>query len=273
MRPAEIVVVIGTRPEAVKLAPVVLALREAEWCRVRVLATAQHRELLDQILSFFGIHADVDLDLMRPGQTLADLTGRMVGTLDHALADISPDFVFAQGDTTTVLVTALCCFYRDIRFGHVEAGLRTHLKRDRARHKVFQVSGLGLVEMSRQRVRPSLLSQLSDDCPFCTGTGKVLSMETMSNRIERLIHRIFSATREKRLQIQANPTLALYLLEERGEQFRELCRSLDLEINVLDDPVLHVEEFRIISLSTDRDLIAEFEKKTRRRKRSARRSS
>lgn len=141
--------------------------------------------------------------------------------------------------------------------------LRHHLKRDRARHKVFQVSGLGLVEMSRQRVRPSLLSQLSDDCPYCTGTGKVLSMETMSNRIERLVHRIAIVTREKRLQIQANPVLALYLLEKRPEQFRELCRTFDLELNVLDDASLHVEEFRIISLGSGVDLIAEFEKKAR----------
>ncbi len=151
--------------------------------------------------------------------------------------------------------------------------LRNHLKRDRARTKVFQVSGLGLVEMSRQRVRPSLLSQLSDPCPFCTGTGKVLSMETTSNRIERYVQRISSATREKRLQIQATPTLALYLLEERGEQFRELCRNLDLEINVLDDPTLHVEDFRIVSLNTERDLIAEFERKTSVRRRPVRRAN
>jgi ribonuclease G len=141
--------------------------------------------------------------------------------------------------------------------------LKNHLKRDRARHKVFQVSGLGLVEMSRQRVRPSLLSQLSDDCPYCTGTGKVLSMETMSNRIERLVHRIAIVTHERRLQIQANPVLALYLLEERPEQFRDLCRTFDLDLNVLDDATQHVEEFRIVSLESGKDLIAEFEKKAR----------
>jgi len=141
--------------------------------------------------------------------------------------------------------------------------LRSHLKRDRARTKVFPVSGLGLVEMSRQRVRPSLESQLSDDCPYCTGTGKVLSMETMSNRIERLVHRIAIVTKETRLQIQANPVLALYLLEQRPEQFRDLSKSFDLELNVLDDATLHVEEFRIISLGSGKDLIAEFEKKAR----------
>ena len=141
--------------------------------------------------------------------------------------------------------------------------LKSHLKRDRARHKVFQVSGLGLVEMSRQRVRPSLLSQLSDPCPYCGGTGKVLSMETMSSKIERLVHRIAIVTGEKRLQIQANPVLALHLLEERPEQFRELCRTFDLELNVLDDATLHVEDFRIVSLASGKDLIAEFEKKAR----------
>jgi len=142
--------------------------------------------------------------------------------------------------------------------------LKHHLRRDRARHKVFQVSGLGLVEMSRQRVRPSLLSQLSDDCPYCTGTGKVMSMETMSNQIERLVHRIAIVTRERHLQIQANPVLALYLLEERPEQFRDLCRTFDLDLNVLDDATQHVEEFRIVSLDSGRDLIAEFEKRARR---------
>jgi ribonuclease G len=144
--------------------------------------------------------------------------------------------------------------------------LRNNLKRDRARTKVFQISGLGLIEMSRQRVRPSLLSQLSDPCPYCTGTGKVMSLETQSNSIERLVHRIAIVTKERRLQIQANPLLALFLLEERSEHFRELCRTFDLEINVMDDASLHVEEFRVISLETEKDLIAEFERKARGRR-------
>jgi hypothetical protein len=95
----------------------------------------------------------------------------------------------------------------------------------------------------------------------------VMSLDTMSNRIERLVHRIAIVTKERRLQIQANPMLALYLLEERAEHFREMCRSFDLELNVMDDPGLHVEEFRIVSLETDKDLIAEFEKKAKGRRR------
>ena len=124
-KPHRILVVVGTRPEAVKLAPVVHALQQQPWAVTRVLATAQHRQMLDQIHAFFGIHPDRDLDAMRPGQGLADLTARLLSGLDPVLAEEQPDLVLAQGDTTTVMVTALACFYRKIAFGHVEAGLRT----------------------------------------------------------------------------------------------------------------------------------------------------
>jgi UDP-N-acetylglucosamine 2-epimerase (non-hydrolysing) len=125
VEPHRILVVVGTRPEAVKLAPVVHALRCAPWATTRVLATAQHRQMLDQIHAFFGIRPDRDLDAMRPGQGLADLTARLLAGLDPVLAEEQPRLVLAQGDTTTVMVTALACFYRRIAFGHVEAGLRT----------------------------------------------------------------------------------------------------------------------------------------------------
>jgi UDP-N-acetylglucosamine 2-epimerase (non-hydrolysing) len=116
---------IGTRPEAIKMAPVVHALRSAPWAAVRVLATAQHRHLLDQVLELFKIRPDLDLDIMRPDQTLSGLTARLLEALDDALVDEAPDVVLAQGDTTTVFATALASFYRGIPFGHVEAGLRT----------------------------------------------------------------------------------------------------------------------------------------------------
>jgi UDP-N-acetylglucosamine 2-epimerase (non-hydrolysing) len=123
-----ILVVIGTRPEAVKMSPVVRALRAAGWAEVRVAATAQHRELLDQTLGFLQIVPDVDLDLMRPDQTLADLTARVIVGVDGLLERERPAMVLAQGDTTTVMATALACFYRRVAFGHVEAGLRTRVK-------------------------------------------------------------------------------------------------------------------------------------------------
>ena len=120
-----ILVVIGTRPEAIKLAPIVQALRAEPWAECRVLATSQHRQMQDQMLAFFGLQADRDLDLMRPWQSLADLSARMIRAMDPVLAAESPDLVVGQGDTTTVMVAALCAFYRRIRFAHVEAGLRT----------------------------------------------------------------------------------------------------------------------------------------------------
>jgi len=117
---------VGTRPEAIKMAPVIRALRRSAWAEVRVLATAQHRKLLDQMLAFFRIRTDIDLDVMQDNQPLAELTARLLVELDKTLAAEVPDLVLAQGDTTSVLTTALACFYRQIPFGHVEAGLRTH---------------------------------------------------------------------------------------------------------------------------------------------------
>ncbi len=117
--------VVGTRPEAIKMAPVVMALRQRPWADVRVLATGQHRSLLDQAMRSFGIEIDDDLDVMEPDQSLASLTARLLLRADGYLAREKPDFVLAQGDTTTVLATAVACFYRRVPFGHVEAGLRT----------------------------------------------------------------------------------------------------------------------------------------------------
>ncbi|RBJ64595.1 UDP-N-acetylglucosamine 2-epimerase (non-hydrolyzing), partial [Pseudomonas sp. MWU12-2534b] len=95
------------------------------WADVCVLATAQHRHMLDQVMNFFGIVPDIDLNIMKPNQTLTELTARLLLELDKVLLDEKPDVVLAQGDTTTVFAMALACFYRRIPFGHVEAGLRT----------------------------------------------------------------------------------------------------------------------------------------------------
>lgn len=121
----KILVVIGTRPEAIKMAPVIAALRLEPWAEVRILATAQHRQLLDQVNELFGITPDIDLNIMSPNQSLATLTSRLLSALDTVLRDEAPDLVLAQGDTTTVMTMALACFYQRIPLGHVEAGLRT----------------------------------------------------------------------------------------------------------------------------------------------------
>ena len=123
--PRNIVVFMGTRPEAVKLAPVVVALRGANDFRCTVVATGQHKDMFRQAAETFGLNVDADLDVMRPNQTLASLTARLMEGIDGWLGSARPDMALVQGDTTTVLVAALACFYRRIPVGHVEAGLRT----------------------------------------------------------------------------------------------------------------------------------------------------
>jgi len=123
--PLRIDVVLGTRPEAVKLLPVIRALREQAGFSARVVATGQHREMLDQILAPFDVRPDVDLDVMRPGQTLNELVARLVPLLDRTFAEDRPDFVLVQGDTASAFCAALVAFQKGIRVGHVEAGLRS----------------------------------------------------------------------------------------------------------------------------------------------------
>lgn len=117
--------VFGTRPEAIKMAPVVLALEESEHFQPVVIVTAQHREMLDQVLDLFGIVPDYDLNILRPGQTLTRVTTSALAALDPVLCQVAPDLVLVQGDTTTVFVGALAAFYHQIPVGHIEAGLRT----------------------------------------------------------------------------------------------------------------------------------------------------
>ena len=125
--PMRVAVVLGTRPEAIKMAPVIHELKKCfDLFDVVVIATAQHREMLDQALSLFGIVPNHDLNLMYPGQSLSLLTSRVLDHMDLALGRIKPDMVLVQGDTTTVFATSLAAFYRKIPVAHVEAGLRSH---------------------------------------------------------------------------------------------------------------------------------------------------
>ena len=124
----KILSVFGTRPEAVKMAPIVKLLAQTAGMESRVCVTAQHRQMLDQVLELFEIKPDYDLDLMREDQTLAQISAGIFTHLDPILEDFKPDWVLAVGDTTTVVTTSLLAFYRKIKFGHIEAGLRTHNK-------------------------------------------------------------------------------------------------------------------------------------------------
>ena len=122
----KILLVFGTRPEAIKMAPLVKAFQADKTFDTKVCVTAQHREMLDQVLDMFDITPEYDLNLMKPGQDLYDITANVLLGMKDVLSDFQPDVVLVHGDTTTTSATSLSAFYQKIKVGHVEAGLRTH---------------------------------------------------------------------------------------------------------------------------------------------------
>src|SRR3972149_4252333 len=125
MKSKKISIIFGTRPEAIKLAPVILELKKYKEFEVNVCVTAQHREMLDQVLELFDIKPEVDLNIMKANQTLSGLTSQAIKLLDKYLSEYNPDVILVQGDTTTVFAASMAAFYHKIKIGHIEAGLRT----------------------------------------------------------------------------------------------------------------------------------------------------
>ena len=121
----KVLTVIGTRPEAIKMAPLILALKADSRFEDMVCVTAQHREMLDQVLDLFSINPDFDLNIMQPGQSLSDVTTSILSGMQHVFSEFKPDLVLVHGDTATTISTSLAAFYQQIPVGHVEAGLRT----------------------------------------------------------------------------------------------------------------------------------------------------
>lgn len=124
----KIMTIFGTRPEAIKMAPLVLALKNDPELEPIVVVTAQHREMLDQVLEIFGITPDYDLNIMKAGQTLSEVTSRVILGLEEVIKEVRPDMILVHGDTTTTFAGSLAAFYNEVAIGHVEAGLRTWQK-------------------------------------------------------------------------------------------------------------------------------------------------
>lgn len=124
----KIMTIFGTRPEAIKMAPLVLALKNDPELEPIVVVTAQHREMLDQVLEIFGITPDYDLNIMKAGQTLSEVTSRVILGLEEVIKEARPDMILVHGDTTTTFAGSLAAFYNEVAIGHVEAGLRTWQK-------------------------------------------------------------------------------------------------------------------------------------------------
>jgi ribonuclease G len=136
--------------------------------------------------------------------------------------------------------------------------MRTHIGRDRARTKVFPISDLGLMELSRQRVRPSLHQTLMNECPFCRGSGLILAPETVVRMIERSLRRAASVEQHKMLTIVVHPSVALYLLENERGFLREQQSGSRLELDVRDDPLLGLDEFRLLAGRADTDVTSKY---------------
>ena len=124
----KVMTIFGTRPEAIKMAPLVKELEKREEIESIVCVTAQHRQMLDQVLETFDINPDYDLNIMKQGQTLVDITTRALQSLNEVISKVKPNIVLVHGDTTTTLSGSLAAFYNQVAVGHIEAGLRTYDK-------------------------------------------------------------------------------------------------------------------------------------------------
>lgn len=218
----KILCVIGTRPEAIKMAPVILALKKEPWANVRVLATAQHRYMLDQVNEFFGIDPDIDLNIMRPNQALTTLTARLLLELDDVLQAERPDAVLVQGDTTTVMTVALACFYHRIPIGHVEAGLRTWDMQNPFPEEANRVIAGKLARWHFAPTEGSRQNLLKEGVP---DSEIIVTGNTVIDAL------LMTASKDLELAVTLDPTKRLVLVtshrrENFGEPFRNICRAL-----------------------------------------------
>ena len=218
----KVLCVMGTRPEAIKMAPVILALKKEPWANVRVLATAQHRHMLDQVSKFFGIDADIDLNIMRPNQALTTLTARLLLELDDVLQAEKPDAVLVQGDTTTVMTVALACFYHRIPIGHVEAGLRTWDIQNPFPEEANRVIAGKLARWHFAPTEGSKQNLLKEGVP---DPEIVVTGNTVIDAL------LMTAAKDLELAVPLDSARRLVLVtshrrENFGEPFRNICRAL-----------------------------------------------
>lgn len=194
-------------------------------------------------------------------------TGRYTGRKDQEETIIETNLIAAKEiakqlrlrDIGGIIVVDFIDMEREANRRKVYNEFRRLLRRDRSRARVFPVSELGLIEVSRKRVRPSLLHFYSDECPYCSGSGKVLSMESMAMKVEHWIRRIGSLKRERGMLFKVNPLLGIFLKEERAENISELARNYRIQVEIVSDPRMHREEFGVYCLDGKRDLKSKFE--------------
>lgn len=237
IKPKKVMLVFGTRPEAIKMAPLVLKLKaEPEMFDVKVCVTAQHRQMLDQVLKIFEIIPDIDLDVMKPEQDLFDVTSNVLQGMKSVFKDNKPDAVLVHGDTTTTLATAMACFYEGIAVGHVEAGLRTHdiyapFPEEFNRQVTSKVTRwhFAPTELSRANL---IAERVDEESITVTGNTVIDALHWVLNRINTDVER--STRLEKSLDhvLQFNWRADRIVLitghrrENFGEGFLQICEAL-----------------------------------------------
>ncbi len=227
----KILVVFGTRPEAIKMAPVVHALAKyPEKAEIRVCITAQHREMLDQVLRFFAIAPHYDLNLMRPGQQLGQLTANVLSGMQPVLDDFRPDIVLVHGDTTTSVAAALAAFYARATVAHVEAGLRTQDKLSPYPEELNRQLTSRIADLHFAPTEQARLNLLQEHIP----AGTVI---VTGNTVVDALHMAIRALRTYRdseinsLEQQIDPRRRLLLVtahrrENFGKGFTQICEAL-----------------------------------------------
>ena len=226
--------IFGTRPEAIKLAPLILAAREDSFFQVQVCVTAQHRQMLDQVLSIFSIRPDSDLDLMRPNQTLTDVTARVLVALGSYFAANRPDMVLVQGDTTTVLCAALAAYYQQIPIGHVEAGLRTWNKFSPFPEEINRVLTTHVADLHfapTPQSRDNLLREgVNPRCVFVTGNTVIDALLLVLKKVRQADPRSLLLPPDIAAMVM-DPARRVVLMtghrrENFGEGFESICRAI-----------------------------------------------
>lgn len=234
----KVMTVFGTRPEAIKMAPVVKELEKQELIESRVVLTAQHREMLDQVVNLFGIEPHYDLDLMKHGQTLASLTSGVMEGIDKIFALEKPDMVLVQGDTTTTFVTALASFYHKIPVGHIEAGLRTGEKYSPWPEEINRKLTGGIADLHFAPTgvsRDNLLREgIKGENIFVTGNTVIdalLATVKQEYRFEdQKLDEILNKNKEKRLIL-----MTTHRRENWGEPMRQIYQALAMVLSQYSD--------------------------------------
>lgn len=243
-KPKIIFTIFGTRPEAIKLAPILIELKKFSDVQSRVCVTAQHRHMLDQVLGLFGITPNIDLDIMTPGQSLAEITARVVKGIEKVLIQEKPDIVLVQGDTTTVMAAALAAFYLNVPIGHVEAGLRsgniTSPFPEEMNRRVASIVSSFHFAPTNTAVQALRREGISEDRIFLTGNTVIDALQMIASRP------IPGAAKQILFQAGINgknsdPKLILVTAHRRenfGELFESICRGLKAVVQRNPDVVI-----------------------------------